>query len=34
MGAHVIGSGTYPVFEGAAFARQGVILVTIVRLTI
>lgn len=28
-GAHVIGSGTFPAFEGSAFARQGVILVTI-----
>lgn len=28
-GAHVIGSGTFPVFDGTAFARQGVILVTI-----
>src|SRR3546814_3021366 len=28
-GAHVIGSGTFPAFDGTAFARQGVILVTI-----
>lgn len=28
-GAHVIGSGTFPIFDGTAFARQGVILVTI-----
>lgn len=28
-GAHVVGSGTFPVFDGTAFARQGVILVTI-----
>ena len=28
-GAHVIGSGTFPVFDGSAFARQGVVLVTI-----
>ncbi|MEH6758745.1 MAG: carboxylesterase family protein [Parasphingorhabdus sp.] len=28
-GAHVIGSGTFPVFDGSAFAQQGVILVTI-----
>jgi len=28
-GAHVIGSGTFPAFDGTAFARQDVILVTI-----
>src|SRR3546814_16989125 len=28
-GAHVVGSGTFPVFDGTAFARQGVVLVTI-----
>ncbi|MDK2768116.1 MAG: carboxylesterase/lipase family protein [Sphingomonas sp.] len=28
-GAHVLGSGTFPVFDGTALARQGVILVTI-----
>jgi len=28
-GAHVIGSGTFPAFDGTAFARQGVILVTV-----
>ncbi|WP_432768979.1 MAG: carboxylesterase family protein [Sphingopyxis sp.] len=28
-GAHVIGSGTFPAFDGTAFAQQGVILVTI-----
>jgi para-nitrobenzyl esterase len=28
-GAHVIGSGTFPAFDGTSFARQGVILVTI-----
>jgi para-nitrobenzyl esterase len=28
-GAHVVGSGTFPAFDGSAFARQGVILVTI-----
>lgn len=28
-GAHVIGSGTFPAFDGTALARQGVILVTI-----
>ncbi|ODU78380.1 MAG: hypothetical protein ABT10_22840 [Novosphingobium sp. SCN 63-17] len=28
-GAHVIGSGTFPAFDGIGFARQGVILVTI-----
>ncbi len=28
-GAHVIGSGTFPAFDGTAFARQGVVLVTI-----
>lgn len=28
-GAHVLGSGTFPVFDGTAFARQGVVLVTI-----
>lgn len=28
-GAHVIGSGTFPAFDGTALARQGVILVTV-----
>lgn len=28
-GAHILGSGTFPAFDGTAFARQGVILVTI-----
>lgn len=28
-GAHVIGSGTFPVFDGTALARQGLIVVTI-----
>lgn len=28
-GAHVVGSGTFPAFDGTAFARQGVVLVTI-----
>ena len=28
-GAHVIGSGTFPAFDGTAIARQGVIRVTI-----
>lgn len=28
-GAHVIGSGTFPAFDGTGFARQGVLLVTI-----
>lgn len=28
-GGHVIGSGIFPAFDGAGFARQGVILVTI-----
>src|SRR3546814_19994668 len=28
-GAHVVCSGTFPVFDGTAFARHGVLLVTI-----
>lgn len=28
-GAHVIGSGTFPAFDGSALARQGVIVVTV-----
>lgn len=28
-GAHVIGSGTFPAFDGTALARQGVIVVTV-----
>lgn len=28
-GAHVLGSGVFPAFDGSAFARQGVVLVTI-----
>lgn len=28
-GAHVIGSGTFPAFDGSAFASEGVILVTV-----
>ncbi len=28
-GAHVVGSGTFPVFDATALARQGVILVTV-----
>lgn len=28
-GAHVIGSATFPAFDGTAFAKQGVILVTV-----
>lgn len=28
-GAHVIGSGTFPIFDGTQLARQGVIVVTI-----